>query len=248
MFKTAGIFLQRNSPAILTATAIVGVISTTMLAVRASWYSEDILHEDFKENGPAQTVSEWYGRWFKLTWREYLPVYISGAATIACIAGAQSINTKRQGAIFSLYTVTDAALREYQSKVVETIGDRKEEKLRDEIITDRISRNEGYSEVVIVGSETTLCYDAHSGRYFKSTVDRIRRVENQINKEAYANQYTPLNNLYSQLGLTSVTHGDDVGFTVDNQLDIRLSSHLTPDDRPALAISYQPIPLGKAFQ
>ena len=88
----------------------------------------------------------------RLTWRYYVPTAIMGGLTIACIIGANSINLRRNAALAGAYSLTEAALKEYQAKVIETIGDKKEQAIRDDIAKDRVKEHPlGEREVIITG-------------------------------------------------------------------------------------------------
>ena len=75
----------------------------------------------------------------KLTWECYIPTAAVGLSTIACIIGAHNIHLRRNAALASLYSLTESAFKEYQSKVVETIGKNKELKVRDDVVSDTMT-------------------------------------------------------------------------------------------------------------
>ena len=62
-------------------------------------------------------------------------------------------------------------MKEYQAKVVETLGEAKARKIKDEIAKDKV-KNDPISnkEVIITGKGDMLCYDVLSGRYFKNNI------------------------------------------------------------------------------
>ena len=96
-----------------------------------------------------------------------------GGLTIACIISAHTVNHKRNAALASLYSLTEKSLREYQAKVIETIGKNKERQVRNAVAEQNIKENPvSTKEVKITGKGETLCYDAISGRYFKSDVEK----------------------------------------------------------------------------
>ena len=94
---------------------------------------------------------------------------------------------KRQ-ALTTAYAISESALKNYQEKVVETIGKNKEQSVRDAMAKDAISKKQiQNSEVIITKKGDTLCFDVLSGRYFKSDIERIKRAENDI-KDVYKRQ------------------------------------------------------------
>ena len=121
----------------------------------------------------------------KIAWRPYVPAAAICLATIGCIIGANHISLRRNAALASLYGITEAAFKEYRTKVVETIGQNKELKVRDEISADRVKKNPvGTNEIIFTGKGEVLCYDSLSGRYFKSDIEQIRRTVNELNKKS----------------------------------------------------------------
>lgn len=227
--------LKRNSPAILTAIGIAGVVGTAVLAVRATPEAvRRIQDAESEQLDPITNLEK-----VKLTWTLYIPATVSGIVTVASVLGAHTISTRRNAALLSLVTLTETTLREYQAKVVEQIGKNQEGKIRDAVIQDRIDSNPPVtSEVIITGDGNTLCWDSFSGRYFQGNIESIRKAQNDINSQTIHQQYASQNDFYRLLNLDPTAFGDEYGWRNDNMLDIRFSSHLTPEGKPALAIVY----------
>ena len=53
----------------------------------------------------------------------------------------------------------------------------------------------------------TICYDAISGRYFKSDRDTINRAVNELNRQMRDDMYVTLNEFYYALGLDGTKLG-----------------------------------------
>ena len=131
-----------------------------------------------------------------------------GSLTVACIIGANSINLRRNAALATVYSLTEATLKEYQSKVVSTIGEVKEKAIKDEIAKDKIEKNKPKkSNVVVTGSGDTLCYDSISGRYFKSDIEKIKSSVNELNRDLLYEMFVSLNDVYYALGLSNIKNG-----------------------------------------
>ena len=232
-----------NSPLILTGMAVAGLASTVYLAVRAKPFADQKIF-DASYDVETDTVKDltWQEK-LKLTWKEYTPTLISGVVTASCIIGIHSVHSRRAATMMSLYTLTDSAFKEYKSKVVETIGQKKEETIREEIAKDRMTNNPPTdNQVVITGGGEQLCYDMYSGRYFKSDIEKIRKAMNDLNQEALQNFYVPLNMFYSSIGLEETRVGDEVGFNSENLMDIKFTSHLNERSEPCLAIDFHTQP------
>ena len=140
----------------------------------------------------------------KTTWKCYIPAAIVGTVTVGCIIGSNTISNRRNAALSALYTLSETAFREYQSKVVEEIGKTKETKIRDEVVADKIKNNPPSStNVLLTGKGEVLCYDNFTGRYFKSDIDKIRQAENEIDRRLRDEMWIDVNELYYELGIDS---------------------------------------------
>lgn len=235
LVKTASYKIGQNSPAILTGFAVAGVVTTAVMAVKATPLAIDELAA--LDHTP--TIQEKV----KATWRIYLPSVLMGTATIGCIIGAHTISSRRTAAIAGAYSLADAALKEYQEKVVEQIGATQEEKIKEKIIGDHVEANPVVEErVANPGDDGTLCFDEPSGRYFRSDIESVRRAVNDFNKELLSSVWMSMNDFYDFLNLEAIDMGDHLGWEPENLLDVKFTSKLTPKGVPVLVLSYTPIP------
>jgi hypothetical protein len=230
--------LRNNSPTILSGAAIAGVITTAVLTAKAATKVYDKqLSDDAPPIESKKDVVQAY-------WTYFIPAGISGAATIACIAGANQIGLRRNAALLGAYTLADTAFREYKEEVLTQIGRTKEQKVRDEIASKQMAENPvSTSTVIIAGRGDQLCYDTLTGRYFQSDIEEIRQAANKLNAGIIGgDMYASQNEFYGLLGLAPVTIGDELGWNLENLIDLLFSSHLADDGRPCLAIKYRNLP------
>jgi len=232
--KIARVGFLKNSPQILTGIGVTGIFTTASLAVKASIDSADIFVQDIPKKDKLQRV-----------WKRYIPAGVVGLVSAFCVIESCKIGLKRNAALLSLYTVTEAAMREYQEKVKDMIGAGKELRIRDNIAAERIKQNPpSVNEIICTGFGKTLCYDAPSGRYFEADVEVIRQKENEINHRLRTDMQITLNELYFELGLPQTKLGDLYGWDIDkDQLTFRYSSQLTEGNRPCLVIDYNVSPI-----
>lgn len=230
--KNLGGVLSRNSPAILTGLGCAGVLTTAILTGRATLRASEILKmEAPDEQLPAAEI-------VKLTWKVFIPPVLVGASSIACIIGANTINTRRNAALAALYSLSETAFREYKEKVVEEIGRNKELKVRDNIAQDRVTTNPvGDRTIIFTGNGEVLCYDALCDRYFKSSAEKIRQQVLELNEELRNDMWLDLNDLYYAIGLPSTKLGNQVGFDIDKgYIQVDYTGTLTPEGQPCLSI------------
>jgi hypothetical protein len=238
LLKRSSNFVSDNSPVILTATAVAGVLTTAILSGRAAVKAADILRveEAYRELDFEPSLKEQ----LELTWKCYIPPVLVASSTIAAIIGATHISSRRTATALGLYSLTDTAFREYKDKVVEQIGAGKEQKVRDSVAQDRVKAIPPSNEIIIIEGEV-LCCELWTMRYFKSTQEKIRRAENDINAEINNNMYASLTDFYNLIGLPSTAESDNVGWNIDRRLDIQFTTILS-EGKPMLALCYDKAP------
>ena len=241
IFKNAQLAISKHSPEILTGIGIAGMITTTILAVKATPKAlKTIEAKKTEENKEKLTAAETV----KATWKYYIPAAITGVTSIACVIGASRVHTKRNAALATAYKLSETALVEYREKVIETLGEKKEKMVREKIDKDRMEQNPvSKSQVIITDKGNTLCFDYHSGRYFKSDIDRIKKAVNELNRRMNIEMYVSLNDFYDELNLEHTSLGDELGWSLDDGLvEIDFSSQLADDGTPCVVMSYRVAP------
>lgn len=229
---------EKRTPEILTGIGIAGMITTTVLAVKAT-PKAILLLNDRKDELETERLP--ITEVVKTTWKCYIPAAVTCGASIACLIGASSVNLKRNAALATAYKLSEAALSEYRDAVVETIGEKKERDIRDKVAEKRVKKNPvTKSDVIVTGNGTTLCLDSISGRYFQSSMQKIESAKNKINERMLCDNYVSLNDLYDELGMECTKIGEDLGWNIfgDGLLDISFSSQLTDDGTPCLVMDY----------
>ncbi len=238
--KTVGVKLSEHSPEILTGIGITGLLSTTVLAVKATPKALQLIDEKKEEMNTDELTNT---EVVKTCWKCYIPAAVTASVSVACLIGANSVNSKRNAVLATAYKLSESAFSEYKEKVIETIGEKKEE-VRDKIAKGRIEQNPvKNNEVIITGKGDVLCYDIVSGRYFKSDVDKIRKAENTLNKKLMNDMYCSLNEFYDLIGLPFTQMGFELGWNVNDSLvEIEFSTQLSEDDTPCVVIQYSVLP------
>ena len=236
--KSAERVLTKYSPGILTGIGIAGMIGATFMAVKATpkaLYLIETKKEEaeVEELTPVETI--------KTCWKCYIPATLTIALSAVCLIGASTVSAKRNAALATAYSISEAALREYQEKVVEVVGEKKEKAVRDAVAKDQIEKDPvTKSEVVIIDSNSnTLCYEPLSGRYFKSTIDKIKKAEIKLDRQMIQEMYVSLNDFYWEIGLDGTDLGDQMGWNLSKgYMDLSFSSQLADDGTPCAVIVY----------
>lgn len=236
--KSAERVLTKYSPGILTGIGIAGMIGATFMAVKATPKALYLI-EAKKEEAEVEELTT--VETIKTCWKCYIPSTLTTVLSAACLIGASTVSAKRNAALATAYSISEAALREYQEKVVEVIGEKKEKAVRDAVAKDQIERDPvTKSEVVIIDSNSnTLCYEPLSGRYFKSTIDKIKKAEIKLDRQMIQEMYVSLNDFYWEIGLDGTDLGDKMGWNLSKgYMDLSFSSQLADDGTPCAVIVY----------
>lgn len=233
-------YLSKNSSAILTGCGIAGIFVTAATAVSAGIEIKEKLDDAYVENDCEELAPK---EIVKTSWKSCMPVVASGAATIACFVGAQTINTRRNIMLASLYSMTANNFSEYRDAVVSKLGEKKDEEVRDEISRKKIEEHSPESSEVLITDGDTLCYDSWSGRYFKSSIEKIRGAVNTINHDLNSELTIPLNDFYFLLNLPTVKAGDKAGWNIDKPMKVYYSSQIAENNEPCIVLNYYTEPM-----
>lgn len=240
VFKTIGAFADKHSPEILLGFGIGGMVSTVVLSVAATPKAMKAMDEEKKQTKKKLTTWEV----IKASWKYYIPAFLTGAASIACLIGSNTVHSKRNAALATAYALSESTLKRYSEKVVETIGEKKERQIREKVSEEIVSEHPvSKTEVVMASSGETLCYDPKSDRYFMSDWNRIQKAVNDINLRLRSEMYIPLNEFYCELGLNNTDSGKLLGWNIEKgYLDVRPDTALSDDLRPVLVMVYKVYP------
>lgn len=241
IFKSVRTAVKKHSPEILTGIGIAGMITAAVMAVKETPKALTLIEKKKNEmdTNELKTVDT-----VKAAWPCYIPAAVVGSISVACLIGASSTNLRRNTALATAYTLSESTLKEYQEKVVEIVGKKKEQAIRESVAKDKIVRNPVREVILTEKGGGTICYDAISGRYFKSDRDTINRVINDLNRQMRDETYVTLNEFYYELGLDGTKLGDNLGWNIDKgYIELEFSSHLDANGTPCLVIDYQVAPV-----
>lgn len=244
-FKGIQTAVTKKSPEILTGIGIAGMITTTVLAVKATPKALELIEsekeskKEFPDDKPGLNAVEVA----KVAWKPYIPAAVTGVVSVACLIGASSVSARRNAALATAYQLSTNALTEYKEKVVETIGEKKEKGIREKIAQDKVAQNPvSKSEVVITGAGDVLFLEPVSMRYFTSDIEKVRKIINDINYRMTCGmeEYISLSEFYDEIGLTHTSNSDEIGWNLYKDGQIRLDFHPTvaEDGKPCLMLEY----------
>ena len=258
IFKDARNFIGKHSPEILTGIGITGMITSTVLAVKATPKALELINAEKESRKKVTTTTLYadnqpYARKeisvepelkpldiIKVAWKPYIPSIAIGIASVSCIIGASAVNFKRNAALATAYTISERTLIRYRDKIIDTLGDKKDKEIMEKVAQDNVNEHKvSNSQVIITSKGNTLCMDAVSGRYFRSDIDKIKKIVNELNRQMIQQNYISLNEFYYEIGLDSVKNGNEVGWNInDGLIELSFSTCLAENDEPCVVIDY----------
>lgn len=242
-------FAIDNSPALLTAVGVAGTVTTAVMAGRQSYHlGQWIEHQNLErvQHGEDELTKT---EIVKKYWPDFIPTVAIGAISVTAIVASNRIGTRRAAAVAAAYTLSEKAFAEYRDKVVEKVGEKKHQAIKDEVAQKRVDSNPvSTNEVIITGTGEYMCYDTYTGRYFKSSQENIRRAENDTFKQVLDESYASLNDFFDRLRIPNTAVGEEVGFNYENNIEISFSSTISEDGQPCLAITYPVSPVRNYFR
>ena len=239
-FKMATRVIKKRSPEILTGLGIAGMVTTTVLAVKATPKALELIEEEKRKqnyelikeaekNGeedcsqisklkPAEVV--------KVAWKPYIPAVLLGTASAACLIGANSVHARRHAALYSAYKLSETALTEYKDKVKEIVPEKKVKEIKQKLAEDKVdkvakkdSENKDSKPRVIVSNDgDTWFVDPFTNEPFLSTTAKVDAAINKVNRQMMDEMFVSLSDLYDELGLDHTLNSDDIGWCIDDGL------------------------------
>lgn len=241
--------IKANAPAILTASACVGTIATAILTAKSTTLAIEKIADYCEANLRSPEDLSWKEK-FSVSYRVYIPPAIAGVCTLVSIISANRIQYARGAAFALAYSGSEAAFRRYREAVSDVVKPKDIQKITSRVAEKSVQEaSQPLSGTVLVASSgDVLCYDVFSGRYFRSDIETIRRVENNINGQLNAECYASLNEFYAGLGLPPIAAGELVGWSVPNSLSVEFGSQLTEKGEPVLTIDFLVSPKENYFK
>ena len=234
-----------SSTTVLTGMGVTGVVTTAYLTGRASFKAAELIRrEEIVKTLPPDKLTN--KEKVKLVWPLYVAPVSVGCTTITAIVVANHTASKRIAALTVASGISERALTEYKAKVLEKLGEKKEMAIRDEVAQDRVANTPVNKEVLVIGAGDVLCFDLLTGRYFQSTVEKIRQAEIKINYEILNHMYASLSRFYDEIGIPPTPYSDTVGWNgLTDRFEVLFSTVMSPDNRPCIAVDFSHPPVAE---
>lgn len=206
-------FFKKNASTILTSIGVVGVVSTAVMAAKATPKVLRHIEEAKKEKG--EELTKWEK--VKTAAPSYVPAAITGLATVSCIVGANMLNKKQQAALTSAYALMSQTHKEYKKKVSDLYGEEADAEIKTEMAKDKYEEADTPEEE---DDGKQLFYDAFSKRYFRAMNETVLRAEYEINKQVSEQGGASLNDYYDLIGIDRTDYGDYIGWSAGQMMEM----------------------------
>ena len=164
--------VEKHSPEILMGVGVVGIVTGTVMACRATMKLNDILEEaqetrdkikevesnpDYEDKYTAEDAKKDLTINYVQTGVKvaelYAPAVAVGVAGVGCVLASHNIMKKRNVALSAAYLTVDKSFKEYKQRVIDRVGEEVEKEIRYGIKAEEIV------EAIVVdeeGNETAL--------------------------------------------------------------------------------------------
>lgn len=204
----AGFKLKKHSPEILVGAGVVGVVTSAVMACKATTKLDEILEEpkekiekihelienpelvpagkEYTEEDAKKDLTIMYTQSAVKVVKLYAPAVILGTISIAAILGGHNILRKRNFALAAAYTTIDKTFKDYRGRVVERFGKQIDKELRYNIkekeIEETVVNEDGTESVVKKTVEVAnIPNDSEYARFFDEYNDNWTK-DPELNK------------------------------------------------------------------
>ena len=229
LLNKSKLYLKRSSPTILTCVGAIGVVTTSVLAVKATPKAIMLIEQAEVEKSLSlgQGSESVDGQLTTLeivraTWQCYIPAALVGLSTIACIFGANVLSKRNQTSLVSAYALLNQSYQQYRNAAKAVYGNDADSKIKAQMAKDTYVSADGYSLYsadMDPESEQILCYDLFSKRYFTSTMAAVLNAQYRINRNLSLRGDTTVNEFYEFLGIDGIDCGDEIGWSMDELME-----------------------------
>lgn len=248
--------VDKRTPELLIGAGIVCWITTTIAAVKVTPKAAKLIEEKKKElNTDKLNVKEKV----KTVGKLYLFPVTTGVLGSALLVASVNTSNKRYIALSTSYELAKETARTYREKVIETLGEKKEEKIRNSIAQDNVDNEPPTKEktVIIANNKQTLFKESLTGQYFYSDVQTVKHkalefANRQLNSPE---NYVGVHEWLDELGEGQIDVPErlnDLGWSISDQqkvVTIELEAVVAHkfNDEPCLVIGYNPLPVSDYY-
>lgn len=210
--------LKESSPTILTCIGAIGVVATTVTAVKATPKAIELIRRDSIVNHEGDANAYTALEAVRSSWQCYVPSALIGVSTIVCIFGANVLNKHNQASLTSVYAMLNESYKKYRKAAKTVYGEDADSKISVQAAKEQWVSADGYNMYYpdADDSEKILFYDDHSKRYFTSTMAAVINAQYHFNRNLMLRGDAYLNEFYTFLGIETTDDGDKMGWSMED--------------------------------
>lgn len=255
------LILKKNSPNIMFAAGVTGVVTSTVMACRATLKLADDLPkmkhdlEVVKETEEVKTVEEYrkdvatvYGVNAAKVIQLYGPAVVVGTVSIAALTGSHVVLNRRNAGLTAAYAAVSKAYDEYRDRVKKEVGDDRELDIYHAARVEKVDLPDSKGKKVNIVdpnrySPYARFFDEQSTSWQKNA--EYNRVfidcqQNYTNDLLHARGHVFLNEVYDLLGLPRSKAGQVVGWVISEDGDNFIDFGLYEAGSEAFINGYEP--------
>lgn len=259
IFRPIAKQVSKYGPEIAVGVGIAGMITTTILAVKATPKSLRLIEAEKKRrNHEIKEEAKESGKdsvglidrlsildTVKVAWKPYIPAMISGVLSIGCIVGASTVHVKRNAALATAYQLAANTLSDYKEKVIETIGEEKEREVQKKVDAKKVEKINS-TEPSFVRKGKPLCIEPISGRPFEMDLEDVKAAINRLNYRLTGGmeECISLSEWYDEIGLKHTDVSDYMGWNIysDGLITVTEVPSSTDDGELCWVLEYAVLP------
>ena len=213
--------LKQCAPKIIFGLGIAGMVGASVWAVAETPKAcEAIKKRKEKLKSEKLPVKELV----KTTYKYYLGPVIIELASIGCLIGYAVGQDRKFAGLATAYGMLEDSAIAYKNKVVETIGEKKNENIEEKVAqekADRIIFDDG--EIVHTGLGNKLFYDPYSNRAFLCDWKYIEKACLAVSHKLYNGDLPTLEDFYDEINLSPTILSRYFGWEAERITDCSIS-------------------------
>lgn len=232
--KAAAKGISAHSSEILTGVGLILGGKALWTVGKTAPKASKLIEEEEQKQGRSLTFKEKA----VLTKKLWVSPALYSVASVTCIVGGCAIGVKNNRALAAALTMSEAASATYQEKVKEVIGDKKEQKIRDEIAEQQVSKKPPAEVVYISGEGPELFKETLSNQYFRSDSETVGRRMNDFNYDLINGKMAASKNdwLQGYLDIDPTADGEVLGWNTDKRMDFHIHPMVGPDGKEVVHV------------
>ena len=227
---------KRHAPEIYVTLGIVAGAGAIVTAITGTIKAKKLIDEKKAELGVEKLTAK---EIVKTVWKCYISTAGLGIGSAAAIISGSKISLDRTAAMGALYNAGQAAYSEYREAVKEETGEEQAKKIDDRAAAKTVE-GRACDNVMFVGDDDIIFLDSLSGRYLKTTKEKIEAARNDFNEALIYQDRLSLNDWYDLIGLEPNDVGDMLFWDIASTKQLRLSygAALHQNKVPCVVIEY----------